>query len=268
MRLVALCIEHTISPDFRKVWFIKMKKPLIGISPQYDYERNRIFVVKNYLDSIRITGGIPILLPLKIQREDLEDLISRLDGVLFTGGPDIDPFMFGEETMEHGGIVVPERDQLEELLFHLTYHSNKPILGICRGIQVINVFLGGTLYQDLRYFKSRYGIEMDYKKSLYPIEHYQKSENHVLSHSVVITTNSMLHQITSKEEFRVNSFHHQGIKEVAPSLSISAVSKDALVEAVELKNYKYLLGVQWHPEHLTTVDENSYHIFKSFINAC
>lgn len=245
-----------------------MKKPLIGISPQYDFERNRIFVVQNYLNSIRIAGGIPVLLPLHIQKDDLEYLVSKLDGVLFTGGPDIDPFMFGEETMEHGGIVLPERDQLEEHLFHLAFSYNKPILGICRGIQVINVFLGGTLYQDLNQFKPTFGIDMDNMGLSYPLQHYQKSENHVLSHSVIVNKNSRLYEITGKDEFRVNSFHHQGIKEVAPNLMVSAVSKDSLVEALELKNYNYLLGVQWHPEHLTTIDDSAYRIFKSLIDAC
>ena len=245
-----------------------MRKPLIGISPQYDFDRNRIFIVQNYLNSIRIAGGIPILLPLHIQKEDLEYLVTKMDGILFTGGPDIDPFMFGEETMEHGGIVLPERDQLEEHLFHLAFGHSKAILGICRGIQVINVFLGGTLYQDLSEFKPSYEIDMDNMGISYPIQHYQKSENHVLSHSVVVNKNSMLYGIIGKEEFRVNSFHHQGIKEVASTLNVSAVAKDSLVEALELKNYKYLLGVQWHPEHLTTMDDNAYGIFKSFIDAC
>lgn len=245
-----------------------MEKPIIGIAPQYDYEKNRIFVVQNYLNSIKLAGGIPVILPLNIERRELETIVELLDGVLFPGGPDIDPFTFGEETHENCGLVLPERDLLEESLFHLAYKRQKPILGICRGIQVLNVFLGGSLYQDLSEFKPYYHVNFDNLSTATPISHYQKSENHVLSHSILIEDNTLLSKITNQREIRVNSFHHQGIKELAPSLIVSARSKDFLVEAIEHPDYKFFLGVQWHPEHLSSFDKHAYNLFHGFIEAC
>lgn len=230
-------------------------KPLIGLTPQYDYERKRIFIVENYIHSIVLTGGIPVLLPLHGEEEDFKALSHSLDGFLFTGGPDIDPITYEEETMEACGVIVPERDKMETTLFSYVYPLGKPILGICRGIQVMNVCLGGTLYQDLSQVKDT-------------IAHYQKSENHVLTHFVITEQNSLLHKITGNREFRVNSFHHQVIKDVAHSLQVSATSKDGCIEAVEDSKHKFLMGVQWHPEHLTTFDPNAYRLFSSFIEAC
>lgn len=243
-------------------------KPLIGLTPQYDYERSRVFVVENYMKSVIMAGGIPVVLPLHVSGNDLKDLASSLDGFLFTGGPDISPFIYKEETIQACGVVVPERDEMELSLFSIAYKSQKPILGICRGIQVINVCLGGSLYQDLSQFTPSYSMESDNLFTPLPLSHYQKSENHVLSHSVVAEEGSLLHRITSSNEFLVNSFHHQGVKEVAPSLKVSGRSKDSLIEAIEHPNYKFLLGVQWHPEHLTAFDANAYQLFSTFIESC
>ena len=126
-----------------------MKKPLIGVTPSLDQETKDSTCRPTYLAAIRHAGGIPVILPLKAETEDLKQLVETLDGFLFTGGPDIHPFYFGEETHEKCGNVSPERDQMELSLLPLVMAAKKPVLGICRGIQLLNVGLGGTLYQDI-----------------------------------------------------------------------------------------------------------------------
>lgn len=235
-----------------------MRKPIIGLTPQYDYERNRVWIGPNYLEAIRAAGGVPLLLPLQVEKDELAVAANVCDGFLFTGGPDIDPFRFGEETIKQCGVVVPERDKMEEYLFQIAMESDKPILGICRGIQVLNVFLGGTLYQD---------ISAQFPSDL-SISHSQQSGNSVLTHSVIINEDTMLYDILSKELIKVNSFHHQAIKDMAPALKIAGVSMDSLVEAVYLPEHKFFLGVQWHPEHLFSTNEDALNLFKAFVNGC
>ncbi|WMJ88715.1 gamma-glutamyl-gamma-aminobutyrate hydrolase family protein [Anaerocolumna sp. MB42-C2] len=235
-----------------------MRIPIIGLTPQYDCEKNRVWVGPNYLEAIRAAGGIPILLPLQVEKYELEAAAAVCDGFLFTGGPDIDPVRFGEETIRQCGVVVPERDNMEELLFQIAMESDKPILGICRGIQVLNVFLGGTLYQDI---PAQFSSDLS-------ISHSQQSGNSVLTHSVYITESSKLHTILGKDTIRVNSFHHQAIKTLAPSLITAGVSADSLIEAVYLPEHKFFLGVQWHPEHLFRTEDDAFRIFKAFVDAC
>ncbi len=235
-----------------------MKKPIIGLTPQYDYEKNRVWIGPNYLEAIRTAGGVPILLPLQAEEDELKVAADICDGFMYTGGPDIDPFRFGEETIRQCGVVVPERDAMEEALFQIAMESGKPILGICRGIQVLNVFLGGTLYQD---------IAAQYSSDL-PLAHSQQSGNSVLTHSVSIKEGTLLSRILSKDIIKVNSFHHQSVKDLAPSLEAAGFSADSLIEAVYLPGHKFFLGVQWHPEHLFRTNDDALKIFKAFANAC
>ncbi len=235
-----------------------MRKPIIGLTPQYDYEKNRVWIGPNYPEAVRAAGGVPVLLPLQATKEELKTAADVCDGFLFTGGPDIDPFRFGEETIRQCGVVVPVRDKMEENLFQIAMESNKPILGICRGIQVLNVFLGGTLYQD---------IPAQFSSKL-PLAHSQQSGNSVLTHSVIIKEETLLSRILSKESIKVNSFHHQAVRDLAPSLKTAGVSPDSLIEALYLPGHRFFLGVQWHPEHLFYTSEDALNIFKAFVNAC
>ena len=233
-----------------------MKRPIIGVTPHYDAANNRICIACNYFEAIINSGGIPMLLPLNTEKETLTYAANVCDGFLFSGGPDIDPFRFGEETLKGCGEVLKQRDEMEELIFHQAMDDLKPILGICRGIQVLNVFLGGTLYQD---------IPLHFPTELC---HFQKSNKTVLSHSVIIEKNTLLYDILNKDTILVNSFHHQGIKDVAPTLKTAGWSKDGLVEGVYLPNHPFFLGIQWHPEHLYQVSEDASKLFKAFIQAC
>jgi len=235
-----------------------MKHPIIGVTPHYDYENSRVCIANNYLEAIRFGGGVPLLMPLMADTNELRTAANVCDGFLYTGGPDINPFRFGEETLRGCGAVYPERDRMEEELFHIAMENNKPVLGICRGIQVLNVFLGGTLYQD---------IDSQYTSDLL-ISHSQKSGRTVLSHSVIVEQNSLLFNILGKDYIQVNSFHHQAIKDIAPALQIAGISSDNLIEAVYHPNHKFFLAVQWHPEHLYAVNEDAAKVFIAFINAC
>lgn len=235
-----------------------MNKPVIGLTPQYDYERNRVWIGPNYLNAIRKVGGVPLLLPLYADKDELAVAASICDGFLFTGGPDIDPFRFGEETIKQNGVVVPERDKMEEDLFDIVFQTGKPILGICRGIQILNVFLGGNIYQD---------IEAQFPSNQF-IAHSQPSGNSVLSHSVLVKEGTLLSDIVGKNTIRVNSFHHQAVKDVAPSLKVAGVCVDSLIEALYMPGHRFFLGVQWHPEHLYETNEEAYGIFKAFVDAC
>ncbi|MFV0343051.1 MAG: gamma-glutamyl-gamma-aminobutyrate hydrolase family protein [Anaerocolumna sp.] len=234
-----------------------MKKPIIGVTPHYDGDNNRICIASNYLNAVREAGGAPILLPLEIDKLSLQRITEICDGFMFTGGPDITPFRFGEETIQQCGEIMPKRDTMEEELFHIAMESQKPILGICRGIQILNVFLGGTLYQD---------ISTQYPTN-HNLSHSQKSARNVLTHSVTIKEDTLLHDILQKDYILVNSFHHQAVKNVAPSLKVAGTSQDAMVEALYMPDHKYFLAVQWHPEHLIYDNEDARLLFKSFIDA-
>lgn len=235
-----------------------MKQSIIGVTPHYDSDNNRLCIAANYLNSVKEAGGVPILLPLETDKSFLIRASEICDGFLFTGGPDITPFRFGEETISQCGEVLPKRDEMEELLFHIAMESGKPIFGICRGIQVLNVFLGGTLYQD---------IAAQYPSAL-SLAHSQKSARNVVSHSVAINKDTILYDILHKDYIQVNSFHHQAIKDVAAPLKVAGTSLDSMVEAVYLPGHKFFLAVQWHPEHLIYNDEDSLLLFKAFVNAC
>ena len=235
-----------------------MKIPLVGLTPQYDYERNRIWIGPNYMDAIRAAGGIPIVLPLQIDKEELAVIADSCDGFLFTGGPDISPFRFHEETIPGCGVVIPERDKMEEDLFHIAMELGKPILGICRGIQIFNVFLGGTLYQDIP-------VQLGTASK---IAHSQVSGITVPSHSIAVEKKSLLYSILEKEYIQVNSFHHQVIKDLSPSFEVAGTSPDSLIESIYLRDRSFVLGIKWHPEHLFRTDEDSYKIFAAFVRAC
>lgn len=236
-----------------------MKKPLIGITASHDIKARSLCLRTNYADAIREGGGIPVVLPLELTSEEAAQMADTLDGVLFTGGPDIHPFLFGEETLEGCGDVSSVRDGMELAFFPLIKERRKPILGICRGAQLINVALGGNIYQDI---PSQF-------KSEPPIAHNQPFQYTTAAHRVNIVPGTKLEQIVGgKSSIEVNSMHHQAIKDPAPGLTVSGRSQDGLTEAIELKCYPFLIGVQWHPEYLYTHDAHAKNLFRSFVRAC
>ena len=237
-----------------------MKRPVIGITASHDTEHDKLFINSVYLRAIRNAGGIPMIFPMEVTEDDLRDLVTLTDGVLFTGGDDIHPFLYGEETDAKCGNVSQPRDSMEMALVPLVMEFGKPIFGICRGIQILNTAMGGTLYQD---------IPSQFKSEL-SIAHRQPFAYKVPSHTVDITPGTLLSRILGEEHasIAVNSMHHQAIKDVAPGLEVCGYAPDKMIEAVYAPDYPFLLGVQWHPEHLTTSQPDAAKLFVAFVDAC
>lgn len=230
-----------------------MKKPIIGIIPLVDMERESLWMLPGYMNGVEQAGGIPVMLPLMSDEDSLQQLVKEMDGFLFTGGQDVSPNLYAEKRLPMCGQRCRERDDMEAVLFRLVYEMDKPILGICRGIQSINVIMGGTLYQDL--------------PSEHPSDtiHCQKPPYDIPIHSVNIIEKSPLFDLLKKKNFMVNSYHHQAVKRLAPKLSVMAVSNDGVIEAVCIPKKKFIWGIQWHPEFSYLADENSKKIFLEFI---
>ncbi|MCI9147350.1 MAG: gamma-glutamyl-gamma-aminobutyrate hydrolase family protein [Hungatella sp.] len=232
-----------------------MKKPIIGIIPLVDIERESYWMLPAYMKGIEEAGGIPVMLPLSSDAQTLEQLAGALDGFLFTGGHDISPSLYGE-TPNHCETFCEERDKMEEPLFKLAWAQDKPVLGICRGLQLINAVLGGTLYQDL-------SIEHPSATC-----HRQKPPYDVPSHQVSVGEEGPLGRLLGTQKLMVNSCHHQAIKVLAPDLMPMAVSEDGLIEAFYAPKKAFVWAVQWHPEFAFLVDENSRQIFGAFVDSC
>ena len=232
------------------------RKPLIGVTPIVNFDQQRYWLRPGYLDAIREAGGLPLMLPLTDDGATISQIVGLFDGILFTGGPDVSPELYGEEMLN--GMVEPqkERDDAETELFARAFDRELPILGICRGMQFVNVMLGGTLYQDLPTQKPS------------EIRHRQTEANDVTTHDVRIERTSGLFRAVGRERIAVNSFHHQSVKDLAPGLVCAARADDGVIEAAEKPGYPFLRLVQWHPELLWKTDEASRLIFRSFVEAC
>jgi putative glutamine amidotransferase len=233
-----------------------LSKPLIGITTfngKNDYGRMISGVQHTYIRAVTLGGGIPILIPAILDEDDRNELYARLQGVLFSGGGDISIKYFQGE--DHPSIhdVDDYRDVTELSLLKQSIEDGKPFLAICRGFQVMNVALGGTLYTHIPdQFNTTF-------------EHSQE-EFTTIAHPVNIDEESRLAEIFGETLLQVNSLHHQGLKNVASSLRVVGHAPDGMIEAVELPDHPYAMGVQWHPEWLTDQPVMR-RLFKSFVDA-
>ncbi len=243
-------------------------RPVIGVTTQTLQAIDGIppllphSVVMNerYYTAVAHAGGAPVLVPLLTDDSDgLRAVYDLLHGVLIPGGVDVDPAHFGEEPHPKLGRVDEARDHVEMQLTRWAIEDGKPLLGLCRGLQVINVALGGSLYQDL---EAQYpeAIKHDY----FPT--YGFGRDH-LAHEVTVQEGSRLREVLDRERISVNSMHHQGIKTLAPELQVSAVAPDGLVEAVEHPGSPFCLGVQWHPEVFEMENQDTRRVFQEFVSA-
>lgn len=232
-----------------------MKRPVIGVVPLFDSEKNSYWMIPGYMRGLEAAGALPVMLPLTTDRAELSELAQLCSGILFTGGQDVSPRIYGENASPLCGEACDERDNMERELLRLAVENDIPSLGICRGIQFINAALGGSLYQDL------------------PTEHPSDTEHHMsppydrVCHRVDIVKGSPLHALLKKEVLGVNSYHHQAVKQLAPCLRAMAYSEDGITEAVYLPDRRFIWAVQWHPELSYLSDEDSMAIFNAFVSA-
>lgn len=234
-----------------------MRKPVIGVLPLYDENKDNYWMRPGYIKGIEKAGGIPVILPLTADEEIIRTLADMYDGFLFTGGHDIHPEIYGETKADVCGAICEERDRLEVSLLKRVLERNKPAFGICRGLQLFNVVLGGTLYQD---------IPAQLPSS--PVVHKQEQPYEQPTHQVHIDKGNRLYEIVQTETLMVNSHHHQGIKKLSDRLQPLARAEDGLIEAVWMPGKPFVLAVQWHPEYLFQSDDHHFQLFHAFVRAC
>ena len=233
-------------------------RPKIGITAHVNKDSNSTSITTNYMDAIYACGGFPLLLPILNDDQLWQEAAQELDGFLFSGGADVNPRLYGEEIYPFCAEILPTRDEMELTLLRAVLPTRKPILGICRGIQLLNVGMGGTLYQDI----------YEQPAQSFPQQHSQKLPHHLPSHDVMVEKDSLLYQIVRMEKLPVNSLHHQAIKDCAPCLRATAKTASGIIEAVEKKDHPFFLGLQWHPERMWHADISAMVVFDAFIRAC
>lgn len=238
------------------------KHPLIGLTTyRLKSERGRILdgLMPPYGKAVQAAGGIPVLIPLTLEDDHLAELCERMDGIMLTGGGDIDPKYFGGDP--HGKIygITPDRDRVEIGITRQLVDEDQPFLAICRGHQVLNVAQGGTLYEDV----------FDLMDGAMRHSYFDHPHRDHTPHTVEVTPNSWLAEIMgAQKELPVNSLHHQGIKDLGRDLTVSAVAPDGLIEGIEIPGHRFAVGVQWHPEEMQANVSDMANLFKAFVDAC
>ena len=231
-------------------------KPVIGLIPLFDDEKDSYWMLPGYMKVLEKYGAVPIMLPLTDDIEELEVAYSLCNGLILTGGQDVNPTLYGEKKKGTCGSPCEIRDKMEGYLLDRCLEDNKPVLGICRGIQFMNAHLGGTLYQDL---DSEYDSQ---------IEHHMTAPYDREAHKVTILDGNRLSVIIGAGTLGVNSYHHQAIKDLAPGVDKIAISEDGLIEAIAVKNHRFAIGVQWHPEFSYTKSVENGKIVEAFVKEC
>ncbi len=256
-----VCYKQFIRPGagFAKAGAVqdgeKRMKPIVGVMPLWDDDKDSIWMLPGYMEGVELAGGLPIVFPFTADEHDLEQLVNVCDGFLFTGGHDVSPALYNEDPLEGLVISCPKRDLMEGIILRKAMERDKSVLGICRGIQFINAFLGGSLYQDL---PTQFPSETD---------HHQTLPYDEPIHDVDIVGGTPLHDCLGVDRLPVNSYHHQAVNRLAPPLTPMAFAPDGLVEAAYMPDKKFLWAVQWHPEFSFKTDENSRKIFQAFVES-
>ena len=228
-------------------------RPVIGITSRYLIDKKHYNLPDAYAKAVQRNGGTPVILP-PLYDIDQDHLLSLVDGIIFSGGSDVDPILYGEQPLPKQGGIDPLRDTVEISMAKKALAGDKPVLGICRGLQVLNVAAGGTLIQD---------IPSQVKE---PQKHGQLAETWYGTHHVELLEGSRAHGIFGEEKILSNSFHHQACKDPAPGFKPTGWAYDGVIEVLEIDSPVWKMCVQWHPEHMDNPVMNK--LFKSFIDAC
>lgn len=244
-------------------------KPYIGVTCNYDPldqiskdtgmglpGQDWNYVAGDNIYCLEEAGAVPVMIPYCRNTENLFAILETLDGILLTGGTDIDPNIYGKRPMPHCGRVIMERDAYDLLIARYCYDQKLPILGMCRGIQLLNVSRGGTLYQDLG---KEAGLTHCYMGNVGP--------RNYRVHTTSFTPGSILHRIFG-DQVRTNSFHHQGVWEPGENVEVTALAEDGAVEGIEISGgASFMVGVQWHPEMMYDAEDQKA-LFRAFVDAC
>ncbi|AEF93349.1 peptidase C26 [Desulfotomaculum nigrificans CO-1-SRB] len=228
--------------------------PIIGITSSYDQEAGQIFLPRYYIDAVAAAGGVPMVLSGVLSATMVDQILDSIDGLLLSGGVDVDPLLFGEEPEPGMGDICPERDQFELSLSRRALTMDMPLFGICRGIQVLNIAAGGTVLQDISTAVQN------------PLKHHQRAPRWYGTHTIKTLPGSKLAAILGGQ-MAVNSFHHQAVGRVAEGFKVTAWSADGVVEGIESIEHKFVLGLQCHPECMWEHDQRIFGLFKAFIAA-
>lgn len=238
-----------------------MKKPIIGITGDITYTKfyrdfwnYRSGINDSYIRAVERADGIPFILPVS-KTDYATKIINNIDGLILSGGNDVSPINYNEEPIEELCSIDPSRDNFELALLKESITKDKPVLGICRGAQLLNISFGGSLYQDTSCNKA------------FKLQHFQKSDPHIPIHKIKTMKGSLINSILG-DELSVNSIHHQMIKDLGSNLEITALSSDGVIEAIEKRDSKFVVGIQWHPEIMSKNDSKMQNIFNEFIKQC
>jgi putative glutamine amidotransferase len=227
-------------------------KAVILIPSAIDEEKNLLYVKKQYCDALINAGALPFIMPVTDDVSVIDTYINMCGGILIMGGVDVDPRLYGDVNRTYNGRISPQRDFVETYVIKKAAQSGMPLLGICRGIQILNTAMGGTLYQDIYAQK---GTDM---------RHSQNAPEWYDTHSVTVAKDSWIYRATGLEQINVNSFHHQAVKDIAPGFEAVCYADDGVIEAIESLDKK-MLGVQWHPELMYEKAKEHEAIFIEFV---
>jgi putative glutamine amidotransferase len=239
-----------------------MKTPVVGITSFCDCEHNKKYtkIRCSYINAVYRAGGTPIVIPPFDSTTHLKEYIDLVDALVLSGGEDVAPASYGENKVIELENINPDRDRWEISLFNEAYQAEIPILGICRGMQLINVSLGGSLYQDIDH-------QLNCEFSHLPLDSKRRENLEYVSHKVKILKNTFLNKILNEDHLDVNSHHHQAIKRISERLIVAAKSECGIIEAVENKAEPFLIGVQWHPEDLIDNYSSFINLFSELVKA-
>lgn len=233
-------------------------RPLIGITPWYDYDKKITYIREGYCEGVSKAGGTGMLISATQNAAELDEIIKSCRGFLISGGPDIDAALYGEINLPVNEDISPYRDFLEIYIIRKAIELNKPIFGICRGIQIMNVAMGGTLYQDI------HSQIQDRELA----KHSQTAPKWYPTHKINIEEGSKIYGIFGMNFIGVNSFHHQAVKDVAPGFTVSSRSEDGIIESIEYNQHIFAVGVQWHPELMWQENSSFLGLFEEFVRCC